>query len=208
MVRSRIAMATKRIAVATKRIAFAAVVVLLSSQRLGAQAAPAAEYHKFAIYAGAGPSVFFNNLIVFKDQVQPLQYAFSLKWMWEPHSNLSLGVETGYYRLYSVHESQPVDAHITNSSVPILLVIAMKFPRSFYASWAMGQSITFNQVDALGVQGNHDAKTWSFADFEATLGYRITQKRRVSYSVELKGFYSSAYDNKTLALLFVVGYGL
>jgi hypothetical protein len=180
--------------------------IWLMGHRLEAQ--PAA-YHKFVVYAGAGPGYFFNNLVVAKDQVRPWQYAFAARVMWEPeHSDLSLGIQTGYYRLYGVKVTQPVDAHITNSSVPILFVIAMRFPKGFYGQWAMGQSITFNHVDAQGVEGNHDAKTWSLADFEATLGYRILAKSRISYAVELKGFYSTAYDNKTLALLFVVGYRL
>ena len=190
-------------------IAVAAAIILLSPHDLEAQTEPLSIYHKFAVYAGLGPSYFLNNLVVFKDQVRPAKYALSVRWMWEPqHSNLSLGIQTGYYRLYSVHVAQPVDAKITNSSVPIMVVIAMKFTGGFYADWAMGQSITFNKVDAQGVQGNLDAKTWSLADFEATVGYRIIQKPKISYAVELKGFYSTGYDNKTLALLFVVGYRL
>jgi hypothetical protein len=195
----------------SKRIALVAAAVWLSGP-LNAQAqdqTPPAKYRKFVVYAGVGPGYFFNNLVTFKDQVKPFQYAFSARIMWEPqHSNLSLGFQTGYYRLYSVSTTQPVEAQITNSTVPIMFVVAMKLPKGFYGQWAMGQSVTYNKVDAQGVQGNHDAKTWSLADFEATLGYRFVQKPRISYAVELKGFYSSGYDNKTLALLFVAGYRL
>ncbi len=59
-------------------------------------------YHKFSVYAGAGPSYFFNNLVVAKDDVSNFKYAISARVMWEPqHSFVALGFETGYYRLYS-----------------------------------------------------------------------------------------------------------
>ena len=31
------------------------------------------KYHKFTIYAGAGPSYFFNNLVTLKDEVSSFQ---------------------------------------------------------------------------------------------------------------------------------------
>src|SRR5580704_5648714 len=60
------------------------------------------KYRKFSVYAGVGPSYFFNNVIIGKNQVNPWGYEFSARVMWEPeHSFLSLGIETGYFRLYS-----------------------------------------------------------------------------------------------------------
>ena len=92
-------------------------------------------YHKFSLYAGVGPSYFFNNLHAFKDDVNSLGYAISFRAMWEPqHSFLSLGIESGYFRLYSVSSTVTTSngtssAHVTNSSVPIMLVVSMKFSR-------------------------------------------------------------------------------
>jgi hypothetical protein len=173
------------------------------------------KYRPFSIYAGAGPSFFFNNLQLFGDNVKPLQYAISARFMWQPqHSLLSLGIETGYYRLYSVTDNvmdstgQITQAHVTNSSIPIMFVVSMKFSKKFYADWAMGQSISFNKVSAPGVNTNHNASTWSLSDFTATVGYRFVQKEKISYAVEFKGYYSSGYENATIALLFIVGFKL
>ncbi len=173
-------------------------------------------YHKFAVYAGVGPSYFFNNVQTFKDQVNSLGYSFSARVMWEPqHSFLSLGIETGYFRLYTASgtvvdsaSGQQSNVHISNSSIPIQLVVSMKFSKQVYANWAMGQSITFNQVSASGITTNHDVTTWSLADFTVTVGYRFIQKARISYAAELKGFYSSSYSNGTIAAVFIVGYRL
>jgi len=169
------------------------------------------KYHKFSVYAGAGPSYFINNLVILKDEVSNFKYAISARFMWEPqHSFVALGFETGYYRLYSVKSRSPQPkADITNSSVPLMFVVSMKFSKKFYANWAMGQSVTFNNVSNTdSSQYKFDAKTWSLSDFSATFGYRFAQKPKISYAVELKGYYSSGYENATIALLFIVGFKL
>jgi hypothetical protein len=186
---------------------FAISFCFLAGRSLG-QSEQTAKYRKFSIYAGAGPSYFFNNLQILKDEVNSFQYAFSARFMWEPqHSFLSLGIETGYYRLYTVNSAKP-KGDVSNSSVPIMFDVSMRFGEKFYATWSMGQSITFNNVSNTDSAYNFNASTWSLSDFEATLGYRFTQKERISYAVELKGFYSSGYQNTTIALLFIVGFKL
>ena len=115
-----------------------------------------AKYRHFAIYAGVGPGFFFNNVVVFKDDVNPWGYQFSFRFMWEPkNSFLSLGIETGYYRIYSASSDvktalspQPIPVKVTNSIVPFLFIVSMKFSKEFYASWSMGQSIKYNIIDA------------------------------------------------------------
>jgi hypothetical protein len=195
------------------RLIFILCMSLLAGRSM-AQSDQMEKYRKFAVYAGVGPSYFFNNLVAFKNDVNSFNYAISARVMWEPeHSFLSLGFETGYYRIYTANSTVTVNgastnAHVSNSSVPLQFVVSMKFSKQIYADWAMGQSITFNQVDAQGVQTNHDATTWSLADFSATIGYRFIQKARISYAAEFKGFYSSSYANGTIALLFIVGYRL
>jgi hypothetical protein len=166
------------------------------------------KYRKFALYGGVGPSYFINNLKILKDDVSNFKYAFSLKGMWEPQNSVvSLGIETGYYRLYTVKSTNP-KGDVSNSTVPIMFVAGMKFSKRFYAYWSMGQSITFNKVSNTDSAYNFNNSVWSVADFAATFDYRIAQKERISYEVELKGFYSSKYENATIALLFIVGFKL
>jgi hypothetical protein len=200
-----------------KTLIIAVSTCFIACQSLAQNEADASgKYRKFAVYAGVGPSYFFNNLLIFKNQVNSLGYAFSARVMWEPeHSFLSLGIETGYFRLYTASgtivdssSGRQSNVHVSNSSIPIQFVISMKFSRQLYADWAMGQSITFNQVSASGITSNHNASTWSLADFTATVGYRFIQKTRISYAAELKGFYSSSYANSTIAVVFIVGYRL
>jgi putative flippase GtrA len=168
-----------------------------------------AKYHHFAVYAGVGPSFFFNNLVAFKNDVNPLGWEFSARFMWEPRGSfLSLGIETGYYHLYSASSTEPINAKAIISSIPIQFVVSMKFSHKIYANWSMGQSIQYNKVVAPDNSNNFNNHVTSLADFSATVGYRFIQKERISYAAEFKGYYSSAYANGTIALLFIVGYRL
>ncbi len=166
------------------------------------------KYHKFSIYAGAGPSYFFNNLVILKDGVSSFKYAISARFMWEPqHSFVSLGFETGYYRLYSVKSTDP-KGDVTNSAVPLLFVASMKFSKKIYVNWSMGQSLNYNKISNTDSAYNFNSSYLSTADFAVTVGYKFVQKPTISYAAELKGFYSSKYDNETIAILFIVGFRL
>jgi hypothetical protein len=166
------------------------------------------KYHKFSVYAGAGPSYFFNNLVILKDGVSSFKYAISARFMWEPqHSFVSLGFETGYYRLYSVKSTDP-KGDVTNSAVPLLFVASMKFSKKIYVNWSMGQSLNYNKISNTDSAYNFNSSYLSPADFAVTVGYRFVQKPTISYAAEVKGFYSSKYDNETIAILFIVGFRL
>jgi hypothetical protein len=166
------------------------------------------KYHKFTIYAGAGPSYFINNLEILKDGVSSFKYAISARLMWEPqHSFVALGFETGYYRLYSAKSTTP-KGDVTNSAIPLMFVASMKFSKKIYVNWSMGQSLNYNKISNTDSAYNFNSSYFSPADFAVTVGYRFVQKPTISYAAELKGFYSSKYDNETIAILFIVGFRL
>jgi hypothetical protein len=166
------------------------------------------KYHKFSIYAGAGPSYFINNLEILKDGVSSFKYAISARFMWEPQpSFVALGFETGYYRLYSVKSTNP-RGDVTNSMVPLLFVASMKFSNKIYVNWSMGQSLNYNKISNTDSAYNFNSSYFSTADFAVTFGYRFVQKPTISYIGEIKGYYSSKYDNEVIAILFIVGFRL
>jgi hypothetical protein len=162
--------------------------------------------HKWAVYAGVGPNVYFNNLVLAKNQVNVVNYSFVARVMWEPEHFLSLGLESGYYRLYTVNSPEAGNVSIANSAIPIQIVVSMRFLQSFYFSGSLGQSILVNQAHSQ-TYGNFDAKTVSLGDFTTTLGYKHYLKGgRFSISAETKFFYSGKANDQSLALVFVGGY--
>lgn len=173
-----------------------------------AQNAEPVKYRKFAIYGGVGPSYFFNNLVTGKNGVNSFSYAFSFRAMWEPKGTaLSLGIESGYYVLYTANYSNP-KVDIKNTAVPLQLVISMKLTPNWYTNFSIGQSFLYNKVDASSFSGNFSASSISLADLGLTLGYRFVNKARISYAAETKFFFSSSNSDATLAIFFMVGYKL
>ncbi len=168
--------------------------------------------HRFSIYAGMGPSYYFNNLEVSKQYVREFNFALVTRFMWEPGHNLSLGLETGYNGLYSIKEKPTVvsEAKISNAAIPIQLVISMKFLQDFYGSFTMGQSILLNKVytkTPLGEQRS-TATNLSLGDFGLAAGYKKAISPHIYLGAELKGFYSSKLDDKNLGLVFMTGFRL
>lgn len=163
--------------------------------------------HRFTVYAGVGPNYYFNNLVIAKNLVNELNYSFVGRIMWEPEHRLSLGIETGYYRLYTLNFNGPAQSRVVNSAVPIQLVIGMRIHKWFYSNLSMGLSILTNDVTT-NFTGDFDAKAVSAADFTLTLGYKKMLGERFSLGAETKVFYSSHAVDGNVALAFVAGYSI
>jgi hypothetical protein len=163
--------------------------------------------HRFTIYGGVGPNYYFNNLAIFKNNVNELNYSFVGRIMWEPEHRLSLGIETGYYRLYTLNFNGPAQSRVVNSAVPIQVVIGMRIHKVFYTNLSMGLSILTNDVTT-NFTGDFDAKAVSAADFTLTLGYKKMLGERFSLGAETKVFYSSHAVDGNVALAFVAGYSI
>lgn len=169
-----------------------------------------AKVHKFTVYAGFGPNYYFNNLVVAKSVVNELNYSFVGRIMWEPEYNLSLGIESGYNRLYTIDEEfrgAKGTIRIVNSAIPIQLVISMKFFENIYANFTMGQSILLNKVSTSDY-GGYNASATSLGDFSGAIGYRKLLKERIYLGAEVKYFTSSKLQDKNISLVFMAGYRL
>jgi len=161
--------------------------------------------YPFTLYAGVGPNYYFNNLVLAKDYVNELNYSFVGRIMWEPEHNLSLGIESGYNRLYSVKvKSGDSSAHVVNVAIPIQIVVTMKFFENFYGSFLLGQSILKNHVTTTNI-GNANATTISLGDFGAAIGYKRLVSDRFYLGGEIKGYYSSRLQDKNISLVFMSG---
>jgi Outer membrane protein beta-barrel domain len=165
--------------------------------------------HKWVLYGGVGPNYYFNNLVRANDKVNELNYSFVARLMWEPEYRLSIGFETGYYRLYSLTGTNPStgDVRINNASIPIQVVVSMKFFDNFYGNFNMGHAILLNNVTT-SAQGDFSASTFSLGDFTLTAGYRKLWKERLYIGAEIKGYYSTKLDDKNIAFVFMTGYKL
>ena len=165
---------------------------------------PGKSQNNFGLYAGFGPNYYFNNLVLAKQFVNEFNYSISASIMWEPEHRLSLGLETGFYRLYTVRISDP-DINITNDAIPISLVVCMRILRNIYFKFASGQTILLNKVTSSDF-GKIKASTVSLGDFSGSLEYRKQLNDRFSLGSEMKFYYASKLDDKNIAFIFLLGY--
>jgi hypothetical protein len=194
-----------RFAMLVQRI-FVGIFIIACATKSMAQTTDSQQKEKhFAIYAGIGPNYYFNNLQVGHDFVNEFNYSIVGRFMWEPGHFLSIGVESGYYRLYTLNAPAPAQVHISNTAIPIQIVVSMKFLKAFYGSLSMGQSILKND-DHSATYGDFSTHAVSLADFTGTVGYRHMLTNKFSIGTEAKYFYSSSFTDKNIALVFVGGF--
>lgn len=164
--------------------------------------------HKWTVYGGVGPNYYLNNLVRGNARVNEFNYSFVARLMWEPQYFLSLGVETGYNRMYSMSGSGPFAGNVTivNVAIPIQVVISMQFFKHYYCNFNMGQAILLNKVTT--DVGDYDASVISLGDFAASVGYKRDISERFTLAGEFKGYYSAKLNDRNVALLFMAGYRL
>ncbi len=184
------------------RFVFVFLVCILSIDGIAQSTSSAKKLRHWVFYGGVGPNIYFNNLVLAKDQVNVLNYSCVGRIMWEPEHRLSIGFETGYNRQYTIHNS---DAHIINSAVPLQVVVSMRFLKTFYGNFSYGRSILFNKVSST-TYGNLDASSVSLADVTLTVGYKHKLNDRISIGAETKYYYASKANDQNLALVFMCAY--
>lgn len=188
------------------KIVWALLISLVAGSACAQSDAAQPKQRGFVAYAGIGPNYYFNNLVLTKNKVNELNYSVIGRFMWEPEHRLSLGIETGYVRLYTEKFSgSNGDVHIINGAIPILLTASMKVRKSFYVNFGMGRSFMLNRVTTSNY-GNFNATILSLSDLSGTIGYKRQLNRRISLCTEAKFYYAAKADDKNIALVFLMGY--
>jgi len=184
------------------RFALGLWICIFSAQAFAQSTSSDKKIRHWVFYGGIGPNIYFNNLVLAKDQVNVLNYSFVGRIMWEPEHRLSIGFESGYNRLYTIHNP---DVHIINSTIPIQMVVSMKFLKIFYGNFSFGRSILVNKVSTTNY-GNFDGTAISLADVTLTIGYKRKLNDRISLGTEMKYYYAAKANDQNLALVFMCGY--
>ena len=125
-----------------------------------------------SIYVSTGISHYINTLQLDPSRVGLKQNfsCSSFKFMWEPEHRLSMGVETGYYKVYEVQLAEGKDINTASLNViPILFCVQMRIFKRFFAAIGTGISIHHAQVNYLN---NHaESQTLAFSNLQFSAGY-------------------------------------
>ena len=160
----------------------------------------------YTLAAGAGWSHYFSNMdLVPARNVQKDFVGLSFRFMWEPEYRLSLGLETGFYRIFKVDSvlTSEYTMHARMNMVPLLLVVRMRIADNFYLSVAPGIVVQFSQITGIG--DKIQSTQYSFANFEACASYLYPLGKYLMAGGEARFFYIGKTNDYILSVNAVFG---
>jgi hypothetical protein len=146
--------------------------------------------HHYSLAVGIGWAHYINSLEIGKDNATINSAGVSMKFFWEPEHRLSLGLETGFYRLYKVKSKTYTDVagQATMSAVPLLLNVRMRIVDHFYLSAGAGLAMMFNKVTGIGGQINSNFLSLSNYQFSGSYLYPFTKHWQVGGEFKVLNF--------------------
>ena len=125
----------------------------------------------YSLAIGLGWTHYLNTLEIGGENATINSAGLSMRFFWEPEHRLSLGLETGFYRLYKVKSKTYTDlkGEATMSAVPLLLTVRMRVVDHFYLSAGAGLAAMFNKVTGIDKQIN--STIWSFSNYQFSASY-------------------------------------
>lgn len=158
----------------------------------------------FSLQLEIGPNYYFNNLQIFRENLDPLNYSAYAKIMWNTRYRLSFGLESGYVLLYRVNDfDNAINAEIKMVAIPVHAAIEMKLNKEFYTTFSFGPSFIRNTISS--DRGEQKTHTFSVSDISIGLGYRHQFKNELFIGVETKFYYSSKSEDRNIALPIFIG---
>jgi len=142
--------------------------------------------NRYSLAIGLGWAHYYNTLDIGHDQATTNSLGLSAKFFWEPEHRLSLGLETGFYRLYSVKGpgSDLTQGKVTMSVIPLLLTIRMRIVDYLYLSTGAGLAVMINKVSYSGSTINNNIL--SLSNFQASCSYIYPLTKHWNVGGELK----------------------
>jgi hypothetical protein len=173
-----------------KKISFYLFLLILTPGLAHAQTpakSPRLNHYSFAM--GLGWTHYINTLEIGKDNATINSPGLSLRFFWEPEHRLSLGLETGYYRLYKVTNKSYSDltGKVTMSAVPLMLTVRMRVIDQFYLSTGAGLAVMLNKVS--GIDNDINSTILSMSNYQFSASYIRPLTRKLQAGAEFK-FYN------------------
>ncbi len=175
-----------------KRAIFILVLIVLLSYGAFSQKADSIKVRRnhYSLTVGVGWAHYINTLEIGKDNATINSAGVSLKFFWEPEHRLSLGLESGFYRLYSVKSKSYTDVtgQATMSAMPFLLVVRMRIVDQFYLSAGAGLALMFNKVTGIDNKVNSNILSLSNYQFSGSYLYPLTKHWQVGGEFKVLNF--------------------
>ena len=151
---------------------------------------PVSRLSHFTLAIGVGWSHYFANMdLVPARNVKKDFIGASFRFMWEPEYRLSLGLETGLYRIFRVDSTLTSEYTLDAKMyvVPLLLVIRMRIVDHFYLSVAPGLAVQFSQISGIGEKIS--STQYSMSNFEGCASYLYPLNKHLIVGGEARIFH-------------------
>lgn len=137
--------------------------------------------NNWSIGAGVGWFHYINTLDVGKDLAKTNHVGYTFRFMWEPEHRLSMGLESGYYTIYSL-ERPGGTAKL--SAIPLLLSFRIRLLPELYLAGGPGMTIMYSDVSALN--STSTSSFLSLANLHVSAMYRKKINDRFDIGGEVK----------------------
>ncbi len=131
----------------------------------------------YSLAIGFGWAHYINSLEIGKAEATIDHPGISLKFYWEPEHRLSLGLESGYYRIFGM--TREIDneqsGKVTLSAIPLLLNVRMRIVDHFYLSAGAGLALMLNRVSGINQTINSTILSLSNYQFSASYLYPLNR---------------------------------
>ena len=141
---------------------------------------------KYTMALGTGWSHYINSLEIPISGIKKDFIGMSLRFMWEPEHRLSLGFESGFYRIFKVSKNitPEINAESELYVIPLLFVARMRVVDHLYLSAAPGLAVMLSHMK--GKNDDVRVTQFSLANFEATASYLYPLNGWISLGGELR----------------------
>ncbi len=134
---------------------------------------------RMSIQVGSGWTHYYDNLVIGHNGIKNNYLGTSARIMWEPEHRLSLGVETGYYKLYRVDLKQG-DGNVDLSIIPLMANVRMRMVKNFYVTAGTGIVIMKSSVNSTGNESsNSTVISYSNVQLSGLYLYHLTRQLAV-----------------------------
>jgi hypothetical protein len=151
--------------------------------------------NSYVIETGAGWTHYFNNLEYGDKNIKTDFAGVSMRLFWEPEYRLSLGIESGYYRLFKVEGNldSGMPFEVDRDVIPIMLLARMRIAGNLFLGTGFGLALIKNKslVENEMIKTN----TLSLSNYELSAAYIYPLNSHLKIGGEMKVYnYGSLND--------------
>jgi hypothetical protein len=163
---------------------------------------------------GGGLGHYFNTFTnVLDEDVINNRPSFSGKLLWQPEYRLSLGIESGYYFLYSTTRIQTdIGTEKLTSRlkvVPIFLSLSMRLVNHLNINFGTGLADMIYTLNAAKTKSEKVVgTTYSMSNYTTGFTYSYQLGKKISLGAEFKYLYLRKTDDSHVSLLINISYNI